>query len=90
MKKSKDIKTESSLKRGIRFKLISMFIILITIPVLISGACFLFKGQQYFKRKFKRSTLETVIQTKQAIENYTTTFEQSAVQLSHRILMYNK
>lgn len=82
MKGSKGIKTNLGLKRGIKFKLISMFILLITIPVLISGMTSYLKANNILKQNLKNSTLETVNQTKQAIINYTTSFEQSATQLS--------
>lgn len=83
MKKSNKIKTKSGLNRSIKFKLISMFILLITIPVLISGTASYLKANNILKKNLEASTLETVKQTKQAIENYTTSFEQSAVQLAN-------
>lgn len=82
MKKIKENKTKSGISRGIKFKLISMFIILITIPVLISGMASYVKANNILKENLKGSTLETVIQTKQAIENYVTAFEQSAAQMA--------
>ena len=82
MKKSKVDKRNLSFNRGIRFKLISMFILLITIPVLISGMASYSKANNILKENLKGSTLETVKQTKQAIENYATSFEQSAVQMA--------
>ncbi len=83
MKKSNGTKTELGLKRGIKFKLISMFILLITIPVLVSGMASYSKANNILKANLKGSTLETIKQTKQAIENYTISFEQSAIQLAH-------
>jgi methyl-accepting chemotaxis protein len=74
--------TKAGLKRGIKFKLISMFIILITIPVVISGAASYLKANKILKDNLKGSTLETIKQTKQSIENYVTSFEQSAIQMS--------
>jgi methyl-accepting chemotaxis protein len=74
--------TKAGLKRGIKFKLISMFIILITIPVVISGAASYLKANKILKDNLKGSTLETINQTKQSIENYVTSFEQSAIQMS--------
>lgn len=83
MKKAKTTKNKSGLKLGIKFKLISMFIILITIPVFISGTASYLKANSILKENLKGSTLETIKQTKQAIENYATSFEQSAIQMSH-------
>lgn len=83
VKKSKDTKRKLGISRGIKFKLISMFILLITIPVLISGMASYSKANNILKENLKGSTLETVKQTKQAIENYATSFEQSAFQLAH-------
>jgi len=83
VKKSKNTKTKLGVNRGIKFKLISMFILLITIPVLISGTASYSKANNILKENLKGSTLETVKQTKQAIENYTTSFEQSALQMAH-------
>lgn len=83
MKKAKDTKIKSGLRRGIKFKLISMFIILITIPVIISGATAYLKANNILKENLKGSTLETIKQTKQSIENYVTSFEQSGIQMSH-------
>lgn len=80
MKKAKA--TKAGLKRGIKFKLISMFIILITIPVVISGAASYLNANKILKQNLKGSTLETIKQTKQSIENYATAFEQSAIQMS--------
>ena len=82
MKRSKNNNTKSGLKRGIKFKLISMFILLITIPVLISGMASYFKANNILKENLKGSTLETVMQTKHAVENYVTAFEQSATQMA--------
>ena len=74
--------TKAGLKRGIKFKLISMFIILITIPVVISGTASYLKANKILKENLKGSTLETINQTKQSIENYVASFEQSAIQMS--------
>lgn len=82
MKKSKNSKSKIGLNKGIKFKLISMFILLITIPVLISGMASYSKANNILKENLKGSTLETIKETRQAIENYTTSFEQSAVQMS--------
>jgi methyl-accepting chemotaxis protein len=83
VKKDKETKSKSVLRRGIKFKLISMFIILITIPVIISGAAAYLKANNILKENLEGSTLETIKQTKQSIENYATSFEQSAIQMSH-------
>jgi methyl-accepting chemotaxis protein len=82
VKKAKTTKSKSGLKLGIKFKLISMFIVLITIPVLISGTASYLKANNILKENLKGSTLETIKQTKQSIENYATSFEQSAIQMS--------
>ncbi|MCB2289564.1 methyl-accepting chemotaxis protein [Clostridium sp. CS001] len=82
MKKAKTTKPRSGVKMGIKFKLISMFIILITIPVFISGAASYLKATDILKENLKVSTLETINQTKQSIENYVTAFEQSTIQMS--------
>lgn len=82
MKKLKGPKSKIGLNMGIKFKLISMFILLITIPVLISGMASYSKANNILKENLKGSTLETIKETRQAIENYTTSFEQSAVQMS--------
>lgn len=82
MKKLKGTKTKLGLSKGIKFKLISMFILLITIPVLISGIASYSKANNILKKNLEGSTLETVKQTKQSIENYVTSFEQSAIQMA--------
>jgi len=82
MKKGKSNKTKSNISRGIKFKLISMFVILIFIPVFISGMSSYFKANDILKGNLEGSTLETVVQTKQAIINYTNSFEQSANQMA--------
>ena len=82
MKKVKGNKIKSAKKRSIKFKLISMFVILITIPVLISGMASYLKANTILKENLEESTLETVVQTKQAVENYITAFEQSASQMA--------
>jgi methyl-accepting chemotaxis protein len=82
MKKIKGNKTKTAKKSSIKFKLISMFIVLITIPVLISGMASYVKANNILKENLEESTLETVVQTKQAIENYIKAFEQSASQMA--------
>ncbi|MCB2296954.1 methyl-accepting chemotaxis protein [Clostridium tagluense] len=83
MEKFKGIKTKLGLKSSIKFKLISMFIILITIPAFISSMASYSKANNILKENLKGSTLETVKQTKQAIQNYANSFEQSAIQMSY-------
>jgi methyl-accepting chemotaxis protein len=83
VKKAKNTKTRLKLYSGIKFRLISMFVLLITIPVLISGMASYSKANNILKENLKGSTLETIKQTKQSIENYATSFEQSAIQMAH-------
>ena len=82
MKKIKDTKRKLGFSKGIKFKLISMFILLITIPVFISGMASYSKANNILKKNLEDSTLETIKQTKQAVENYVTPFEQSAAQMA--------
>lgn len=74
--------TKPGVKYGIKFKLIAMFMILITVPVIISSTASYLKANKILEENLKESTLETINQTKQSIENYVTSFEQSAIQMS--------
>lgn len=68
---------------GIRTKLIIMFIILITIPLVALGAFSYMKSIAILEDNLKTSSLQLVRQTKDSINNFMKGYEESAKQMSY-------
>lgn len=70
---------------GIRTKLIIMFIILITIPLVALGAFSYMKSIAILEDNLKTSSLQLVRQTKDSINNFMKGYEESAKQMSYNL-----
>ncbi len=71
------------MKRGIKFKLIIMFVLLISIPLAILGKVSYTRSKEIIKENLKSSTLEIVSQADKTITNYLNTFEKRLVEMSY-------
>jgi methyl-accepting chemotaxis protein len=70
-------------KRGIGFKLISMFIVLIMIPVLVLGMISYYRSVTLLESNLKDSYAELIKQTRESIVNYISGIEESVVMMSN-------
>ena len=77
------MKRENKKAIGIRAKLIVMFIILITVPLVALGAFSYIKSVAILEDNLKTSSLQLVKQTKDAINNFMKGYEESAKQMSY-------
>ncbi|MCM1988955.1 methyl-accepting chemotaxis protein [Oceanirhabdus seepicola] len=71
------------MKRGIRLKLIIMFVLLISIPLALLGGVSYSKSKEVLKENFENSTLEIIRQVDKTITNRLKGLEKSLIQLSY-------
>ena len=76
MKKARKFKTT------IKFKLISMFTLLIIIPLSILGATSYYKSSSLLKQSLEESSLELTKQINSSVQYYTNAYEESILQMS--------
>ncbi|MCM1988942.1 methyl-accepting chemotaxis protein [Oceanirhabdus seepicola] len=71
------------MKKGIRFKLIVMFVLLISIPLGVLGGISYSKSKNILKENLQSTTLQLVKQTDKIITNYLNVFEKGLMEMSY-------
>ncbi|MCY6484569.1 methyl-accepting chemotaxis protein [Clostridium aestuarii] len=71
------------MKLGIKYKLMIMFILLISIPLFTLGTMTHIKSKKVLKSDLEKSTLEIITQSKSSINNYLKGYENSLKQMSY-------
>lgn len=76
------MKENKRITSSIKFKLISMFMLMIIMPLTISGIMSYNKSSKLLKQSLQESASELVKQTNTSISYYTTAYEESILQVS--------